>query len=53
MPHTWIAYGSHALMSQSEHDRLTELVDELAKMHGPVTDEEIAAAEAEWPREPQ
>ncbi|GAB3948147.1 hypothetical protein GCM10029976_078710 [Kribbella albertanoniae] len=30
-------------------DRLGELLAELAKVHGPVTEDELARARAEWP----
>lgn len=43
------AYVTHALMRQLEHDRLGDLLMELEAVHGPVTDEELAAARAEWP----
>lgn len=45
------AYVTQALLRQLEHDRLGDLVAELAEVHGPVSDDEIAAARAEWPRE--
>jgi hypothetical protein len=31
-------------------DRLGDLVTDLEEVHGPVTDEELAAARAEWPQ---
>jgi len=43
------AYVMHALLRQLEHDRLGDLMVELKEIHGPVTDEELAAARAEWP----
>lgn len=43
------AYVTHALIRQLEHDRLGDLVAELRELHGPVTEEELAAARAEWP----
>lgn len=43
------AYVTHALVRQLEHDRLGDLVADLREIHGPVTDEELAAARAEWP----
>ncbi|HEY3556074.1 MAG TPA: hypothetical protein VGL05_01350 [Kribbella sp.] len=43
------AYVTHALVRQLEHDRLGDLLSELAAVHGPVTDEELARARAEWP----
>lgn len=43
------AYVTHALIRQLEHDRLGDLVAELREFHGPVTEEELAAARAEWP----
>lgn len=43
------AYVTEALIRQLEHDRLGDLVTELAEIHGPVTDDELAAARAEWP----
>jgi hypothetical protein len=42
------AYVTDALIRQLEHDRLGDLVAELADVHGPVTEEELAAARAEW-----
>jgi post-segregation antitoxin (ccd killing protein) len=42
------AYVTDALIRQLEHDRLGDLVAELAEVHGPVTEEELAAARAEW-----
>ena len=44
------AYVTQALVRQLEHDRLGDLLNELAEMHGPVTDEELARARAEWPQ---
>lgn len=43
------AYVTHALVRQLEHDRLGDLLNELTAVHGPVTDEELARARAEWP----
>jgi hypothetical protein len=43
------AYVTRALMRQLEQDRLGDLVHELEKVHGPVTDDELSAARAEWP----
>ena len=43
------AYVTHALLRQLEHDRLGDLVAELERIHGPVSDDEVAAARAEWP----
>ncbi|MEV7801377.1 CopG family transcriptional regulator [Microbispora sp. NPDC088329] len=43
------AYVTHALVRQLEHDRLGDLVADLREIHGPVTEEELAAARAEWP----
>jgi hypothetical protein len=43
------AYVTHALIRQLEQDRLGDLVHELEKVHGPVTDDELSAARAEWP----
>jgi hypothetical protein len=43
------AYVTHALMRQLEHDRLGDLVLELEQIHGPVSDDDVAAARAEWP----
>jgi hypothetical protein len=37
------------LLRQLEHDRLGDLLAELEQAHGPVTDDEIAAARSEWP----
>lgn len=45
------AYVTEALVRQLEHDRLGDLLAELAEVHGPVTDEELARARAEWPRQ--
>lgn len=44
------AYVTHALLRQLERDRLGDLVAELEEIHGPVSDEEAAAARAEWPQ---
>jgi hypothetical protein len=44
------AYVTHALLRQLEHDRLGDLVTELERIHGAVTDDELAAARSEWPR---
>jgi hypothetical protein len=43
------AYVTDALIRQLEHDRLGDLLAELAETHGPVTEEELARARAEWP----
>ena len=43
------AYVTHALLRQLEHDRLGDLVAELERVHGPVTEDEVAAARSEWP----
>jgi hypothetical protein len=43
------AYVTHALMRQLEHDRLGDLVAELEQVHGPVTEDEVTVARAEWP----
>ena len=43
------AYVTHALLRQLEHDRLGDLVAELEQIHGTVSDDEVAAARAEWP----
>lgn len=43
------AYVTNALMRTLEHDRLGDVVAELDKVHEPVTEEELAAARAEWP----
>lgn len=40
-------YVTHAIERQREQDRLGELVDWMETEYGPVTDEELAAAEAE------
>lgn len=45
------AYVTDALIRQLEHDRLGDLLAELAKIHGPVTEEELARARAEWPNQ--
>jgi post-segregation antitoxin (ccd killing protein) len=42
------AYVTDALVRQLEHDRLGDLLSELAEEHGPVTEEELAQARAEW-----
>jgi len=34
---------------QDEQHRLDELLADLATIHGPVTEEELVAARAEWP----
>jgi len=44
------AYVTNALLRQLEHDRLGDLVAELEQVHGPVTDDEVAAARSEWPQ---
>lgn len=43
------AYVTEALMRQLEHDRLGDLLAELEEVHGPVTEDELARARAEWP----
>ncbi len=43
------AYVTDALVRQLEHDRLGDLLAELADTHGPVTEDELAQARAEWP----
>jgi hypothetical protein len=43
------AYVTHALLRQLEHDLLGDLVAELEQIHGPVSDDEVVAARAEWP----
>ena len=43
------AYVTQALLRQLEHDRLGDLVAELEQVHGPISDEEAAAARSEWP----
>jgi hypothetical protein len=43
------ACAPHALLRQLERDRLGDLVAELEQIHGPVSDDEVAAARAEWP----
>jgi post-segregation antitoxin (ccd killing protein) len=43
------AYVTDALVRQLEHDRLGDFLSELAEEHGPVTEEELAQARAEWP----
>ena len=45
------AYVTEALLRQLERDRLGDLVAELEQEYGPITDEEKAAARAEWPCE--
>ena len=46
-PGSFSAYVTHAIERQREHDRLGELVAWMQEKHGPVTDAELAAAEAE------
>jgi hypothetical protein len=43
------AYVTQALLRQLEHDRLGDLVAELEQIHGPVGEDEVAAARSEWP----
>jgi post-segregation antitoxin (ccd killing protein) len=43
------AYVTDALIRQLEHDRLGDVLAELSEVHGPVTEEELAQARAEWP----
>jgi hypothetical protein len=43
------AYVTHALLRRLEGDRLGNLVSELEQIHGLVSDDEVAAARAEWP----
>jgi hypothetical protein len=43
------AYVTQALIRQLEHDRLGDLVADLESVHGPISDDELAAARAEWP----
>jgi len=43
------AYVTDALIRQLEHDRLGDLVAELDAIHEPLTEQELAAAKAEWP----
>jgi hypothetical protein len=43
------AYVTDALIRQLEHDRLGDLLNELAENHEPVTEDELARARAEWP----
>lgn len=38
------AYVTQALLRQLEHDRLGDLVAELEQIHGPVSEDEVAAA---------
>lgn len=45
------AYVTDALIRQLEHDRLGDLLAELEEIHGPVTEEELARARAEWPNQ--
>ncbi|MFB7518230.1 hypothetical protein [Streptomyces sp. NPDC056144] len=42
------AYVTHAIQRQREQDRLGELVEWMAEENGPLTDEERAAADAEF-----
>jgi hypothetical protein len=37
------------LSRNPDHDRLGDLVAGLREIHGPVTEEELAPARAEWP----
>ncbi|MEU8627670.1 hypothetical protein [Streptomyces sp. NPDC048669] len=46
-PGAFSAYVTHALERQRERDRLAELVERLEGEYGPVTDADLAAAEAE------
>ncbi|ORT58945.1 hypothetical protein [Streptomyces sp. CB03238] len=46
-PGAFSAYVTRAIERQREHDRLGELVEWLEEEHGPVTEEEMAVAEAE------
>ncbi|MGI8335727.1 hypothetical protein ACRYCC_37745 [Actinomadura scrupuli] len=43
------AYVDAAIARQLELDALSDLVDDLAEIHGPATEEEIQAALAAWP----
>ncbi|HEY6311602.1 MAG TPA: CopG family transcriptional regulator [Streptosporangiaceae bacterium] len=43
------AYVTRALLRQFEHDRLADLVAELKRLHGPLTDDEVEAAHSDWP----
>jgi hypothetical protein len=45
------AYVTDALIRQLEHDRLGDLLAELAEIHGPVTEDELGRARAEWPNQ--
>ncbi|CAM4122302.1 hypothetical protein GCM10009799_28210 [Nocardiopsis rhodophaea] len=42
------AYVTEALLEKIERDRLTELVDDLSDEFGAPTEDEVAAALAEW-----
>jgi hypothetical protein len=44
------AYVTHALVRQLEHERLGDLVADLEMIHGDLSDDELAAARAEWPQ---
>ncbi|MFJ8865704.1 hypothetical protein ACIRD6_08060 [Streptomyces sp. NPDC102473] len=46
-PGAFSAYVTHAMERRREQDRLGELVAWLEEKHGPVTEAELAAAEAE------
>ncbi|MEU3216544.1 hypothetical protein [Streptomyces sp. NPDC006971] len=46
-PGAFSAYVTRAIERQREHDRLGELVGRLEGEYGPVTDADLAAAEAE------
>ncbi|EFE76775.1 hypothetical protein SSIG_04344 [Streptomyces filamentosus NRRL 11379] len=46
-PGAFSAYVTRAIERQREHDRLGELVARLEGEYGPVTDADLAAAEAE------
>jgi hypothetical protein len=43
------SYVTDAVVRQLEHDRLGDLLADLEEVHGPVTDDEVARARAEWP----
>lgn len=43
------AYVDAAIARQLELDALSDLVDDLAEIHGPATEEEIQAALVAWP----
>lgn len=43
------SYVTDALLRKLELDRLGDLIADLDEVHQPVSDDELAAARAEWP----